>query len=325
MAADDALVFDGALTPNTSVTLDFATSQTIGQLAFINSVQATLNNDGPRTLNIGAVPPTIGLQVGAGAKVQIVGTLSSAALKVQLASNVKASIAGRIELSGLGSTGSGHQLLSNTPGALEFLSGSYLLCGSKFIGFPFGELSTGAGSAVFRSGATFEQFSGGTAFGGKTWSMAAFNPGSTFVFSATSGTLGVSNRTFGHILINTNRTSPTATFGAGTLKIVNDLTITAGTHPFNIQSIELLGNLVLNGGNMTMPAVDTNNGNAPQASTLNIAGSAAQSISGTGTITMGATVSLTLNNAAGLTLQRPVQINANLALTQGLLTTTAIA
>ncbi|WP_236943245.1 T9SS type A sorting domain-containing protein [Hymenobacter sp. PAMC 26628] len=322
-AANDVLVFDGAQTPTTSVTLDFATAQTVGQLSFTNGAQVTLNNDGPRTLDIGAVLPAIGFQVGAGAKVQIVGTLSSAALKVQLAPNVKASIAGRIELSGLGTSGSGHQLLSSTPGAIEFLSGSYLLGGSKFIGFPFGELSAGAGSAIFRSGATFEQLSGGTAFGGKTWSMASFDPGSTFVFSATSGTLGVSNRAFGHVLITANRTSPVATFAAGTLRIVNDLTITAGTHPFNVQNIELLGNIVLNGGNMTLPAVDTNNANAPQASTLNIIGSAAQRIAGTGTITMGSLVSVTLNNAAGLTLQRPLQINANLALTQGLLTTTA--
>ena len=323
-ATNDVLVFDGARTPTTSVTLDFIIAQTIGQLIFVNSVQVALNNDGPRTLNVGAVLPTIGLQVGTGAKLQLVGTTDNAALKVQLAPNVKARIAGRIELLGLGSSGSGHQLLSNTPGALEFLSGSYLLGGSKFTGFPFGELSAGAGSAVFRSGATFEQFSGGTAFGAKPWSVATFESGSLFLFTATSGSIGLSGRTFGNLTINANRTAPVASYGASKTIIANDLTVAAGTHTFNVQNLDLQGNLLLNGGNLDFKSVDNSTNPVLNPTTLiTLNGSAIQSITGTGNITLGPNVSLTLNNAAGLVLQRPLQISADLTLTQGLLTTTA--
>ncbi|MFD1466702.1 hypothetical protein ACFQ48_00585 [Hymenobacter caeli] len=42
-AASDVLMFDGTITTSTSVNLDFAASQTIGQLIFSNNVQATLN------------------------------------------------------------------------------------------------------------------------------------------------------------------------------------------------------------------------------------------------------------------------------------------
>ncbi len=314
---DDILVFDGTVTRTAAVNVDFTTSQTIGQLVFINGVNAALSTDADRTLTIGGQSSTIGVILGAGAQVQVIGTQGGAGLKVQLAANTKAGIAGRLEFMGLGSTGSPHQLLSSTPGAIEFMTGSYFLGGSKFIGFPFGELLASAGAVVFHSGATFEQFSGGSAFGGKTWSVAVFDSGSLFLFSASSGTVGVSNRTFGYLTINTARTAPVASFSAGTLLIRNDLTITAGTHPFNVQNFEVQGNIVLSGGNLTLTSIDTNTG-VLQASTLTFNGTTPQSITGTGTVATGPNI-----NAVGLTLQRPLQINANLTFAQGLLTTTA--
>ncbi|WP_161599430.1 T9SS type A sorting domain-containing protein [Hymenobacter nivis] len=326
-ATTDVLVFDGSLAKTVAVNVDFATSQTVGQLLFTNAVSATLSTDIDRTLTLGAQPPAPGLQLGAGTVVKIVGTQGNASsLTVQLAAGTKAAIAGRLEFLGLASisTGCPHLLVSSTPGAVEFASGSYFLAGTRFTGPPFGELKTSTGAVVFHSGATFEQANGGSAFGGKTWSVSIFEPGSTFLFSATSGSVGLSGRTFGNLTISANRTAPVATYGASKTTIANDLTVAAGTHTFNVQNLELQGNLVLNGGNLVFTSVDNSANPVPNPTTLlTFNGNAAQSIAGTGTLTMGPSVSVALNNAAGLTLQHPLLVNATLTLTQGLLTTTA--
>lgn len=324
-AATDILVFDGTTTKTTAVTLDFTTSQSIGQLVFVNGVSAALSTDAKRTLTIEALPPAFGFVLGAGALVQVVGTQgNSSALTIQLAANVKAAVSGRLEFSGSmnSDTGSPHVLTAGTAGAVEFASGSYFLSGFRFSGNPFGTLKSSSGAVVFRNGATFEQGSGASPFGDQTaFAIAVFDPGSLFLFTAGSGSVGVSNRTFGNLTINANRTSPVASFGDNTLTIRNDLTVAAGTHTFNVRNVELQGNIILSGGNLALTSVGANS--TAQTTTLTLNSSAPQTITGTGTITMGPNVSLTLNNAAGLTLQRPLQVNATLTLTQGLLTTTA--
>ncbi|MGI4885327.1 MAG: T9SS type A sorting domain-containing protein [Janthinobacterium lividum] len=324
-AATDILVFDGTITRNAVVTIDFAASQTVGQLVFSNGVSAALSTDANRTLAIGALPPAVGFVLEAGALVQVVGTQgSNSALTIQLAANVKAAVAGRLEFSGSmnSTTGSPHVLTSGTAGAVEFASGGYFLSGYRFSGNPFGTLKSSSGTVVFRSGATFEQGSGASPFGDQTaFAVAVFDPGSLFLFTTSSGSVGVSNRTFGHLTINANRTAPVASFGDNTLTIRNDLTVAAGTHTFNVRNVELQGNIVLSGGNLALVSVGANS--TAQTTTLTLNGSAPQTITGTGTVTMGPNVSLTLNNAAGLALQRPLQVNATLTLAQGLLTTTA--
>lgn len=326
-AADDVLVFDGAQTPTVAVTLDFAATQTVGQMLFVNAVNAALSTDGDRTLTTGAQPPAPGLQLEAGATVKIIGTQGNiSSLTMQLAAGAKAAIAGRLEFLGLAnvSTGCPHMLVSSTPGAIEFTSSSYFLGGAKFSGPPFGELKTSTGTVVFRSGATFEQASGGSAFGGKPWSVATFEPGSLFLFTATSGSIGLSGRTFANLTINTNRTAPVASYGASKTVIVNDLTIVSGVHTFNVQNLDLQGNILLNSGNLVFTSVDNSTNPVPNPTTLlTFNGSATQSITGTGALSMGPNVSVMLSNATGLTLQHPLPVNATLTLTQGLLTTTA--
>ena len=293
-SADDALVFDGTVTKTTTVTLDFSASQTIGQLIFINGVSAALNTDADRTLTIGAQPSNIGFILGAGAQVQVIGTQNGAALTMQLAANTKATIGGRLEFLGAASNGSPHQLLSSTLGAIEFTINSYFLGGSKFIGFPFGELKSSTGAVIFHSGATFEQASGGTPFSSKTWSVAVFEPGSYFLYTS-SGTngVGLSGRTFGYLTLKSDRLKTSTTYGRRKLTIKNDLTIISGNHT------------------LIFPP-DTAN---KQRLTFN--GTTPQIISGTasGTLTTGSNVTLVLNNPAGLTLQRPMQVNGNLTLT----------
>ena len=319
-SADDILVFDGTLTPTVSATVDFATTQTIGQLIFANRVQAALNTAGDRTLTLGTLTSSIALQIEAGTVVQVIGTQGGIGLTLQLATNSRAAISGRLEF--LGTTGFSnctHQFTSTTLGAIEFLSGAYFLSGARFSGFPFGSLTANTGTVTFRSGATFEQSSGGSPFGERAFSVAVFDPESLFRYTAGSGNVGLSGRTFGHLTIDANRTPTAGTYGSNKFIVQNDLTILSGSHTFNVKEFDLKGNLLLNGGNLLFPP------DAANALTLTFSGPAAQIIGGTtaSVLTMGSNVKLVVNNPAGLTLQRPVQVNGSLALIQGQLTTTA--
>lgn len=322
LANNDILVFDGINTPTVNVNIDFVTAQTVGQLIFIDKVQVALNTDADRGITFGAQPSATAFQIEAGTLVQVIGTQGGAGLTLQLAANSRANISGRLEFLGTtGLAGCPHQLLSNTPGAVEFMSGSYFLGGSKFVGSPFGALKSSTGAVVFYGGATFEQASGGNAFGDKTWSVAVFKPGSLYLYTAGSNTIGLSGRTFGNLTLNTNRTPTAATYGTEKLVIQNDLTVLAGIHTINVKDFDLSGNIILSGGSLVF-APDVVN--TTLTLTFNGAGLQAQTIGGTagGALALGPNVALVLNNPAGLTLQRPVQVNGNLMLAQGLLTTT---
>ncbi len=326
-SANDTLRFDGTVTKTATVSLDFSTSQTIGQLVFINGVNAALSTDADRALTIGSQSSTIGVILGAGAQVQIIGTQiigtqSGAALTLQLAGTARASIAGRLDFLSATSANSAHTLSSNATGsgAIEFLTGSYFKAGPKFSGSPFNTATSNGGTVVFRNGATFEQNSGGNPFGDKSFSVTSFEAGSTFLYTSGANTIGLSGRTFGNLVLNTDRTPTPATYGNGKLKIQNDLTIQAGNHTFNIKDFDLQGNIILNKGSLILvPDV------ANTSMTLTLNGTVAQTIGGTasGTLTMGPNVTLALNNAKGIFLQRPLQVNGNLMLTQGQFTTTA--
>ena len=99
--------------------------------------------------------------------------------------------------------------------------------------------------------------------------------------------------------------SPTAQLVTNPLTVKNDVTIAGGTLNAN--------NLNMNvGGNWT------NNGTfTPGSGTVVFNGAAAQTIGGSTDTTF---AFLTINNAAGVSLNRPVRVNNQLALTNGLLT-----
>ncbi len=330
-AANDVLVFDGAQTPTAAVTLDFDANtspvQAVGQLLFINKVQAIVSTAANRTLTLGALPPAIGFQVGAESGVQITSTLGSSALALQLVPEAHASIAGRLDFTSATTSNSAHTLSSGTSSvagtaeAIEFLSGSYFKAGPKLSGSPFGSLKNNGGTVVLRDGATCEQASGTTPFGGRTYDALVCKAGSTFLYTSSGNTndISLSGHTFGNLVLNTTRTAVTSTYGTTGATILNDLTITSGAHTLDVVQLDLKGNLYLNGGSLSFPPIANN------SLTLILSGAGAQVIRGTvaGTLTFPINVTLEINNAAGLTLQRQVQVNGALTLTNGLLTTTA--
>jgi len=323
LATNDVLIFDGSQTKNATVTLDFAVSQTVGQLVFTNAVTATLSTGGDRTLTVGAQPPAVGLQMDAGTLVKVVGTQgSNSALAIKLVTNVRALIVGRLEFLGVASisTNSTHTLVSSTIWAVEFMDGSYFLAGLKFGGNPFGSAKGSTGSVVFHAGATCEQASGATPFGSNTYDVISLEARSLFLYTSNgSNEIGLAGHSFGYLRLNTTRSMANSTYSTEPTIILNDLIISGGAHIIDVAQVDLKGNLVLDGGSLSFPPIAGNN------LTLTLSGTNSQAVGGTasGSLLLPANVSLVLNNAAGLTLQRPLQINGSLNLNQGLLTTTA--
>ena len=315
---DDILVFGEGLPARAViiVDVDFGVGgtfsnppQTVGQLIFTNNVQTSLRTVNDRMLNIRTA-----LQLGNGALLKIVGTSGNlSSLTMSLMAGAQATIAGRLEFTSSTGSASKHTLIASTPGAIEFLGGSYFKAGPQFSGNPFGTGTTKAsdGTVLLDEGATYEQADGGTPFGSGAYEVLLCKPGSTFLFTAT-GSPSLSGHMFGHLILNTGATSPA--YATGKLIIQNDLTVTAGNHIINAKDCDLRGNISITSGSLRF-----NPSSNLLALTFN--GATAQTIGGA--LTLGTNVTLVLNNAAGLTLQRPLQVNGALTLTQGLLTTTA--
>ncbi|QJX49084.1 T9SS type A sorting domain-containing protein [Hymenobacter taeanensis] len=322
-ATTDVLIFDGAVTPSTTVALDYSTTQTVGQVRFSNAIKATLTTNSARELLINGNPNAVGLTTEAGTTLAIVGTQASGSgdLIIRLAANVPARLAGRLELKGSATANSAHQLLSTTVGAIEFLSGSYVQPGTRFTGFLFGSATANKNSVIFRNGSTYEQATGSTPFGSvTTYQVTNFEPNSYFLYTATGNTVGLSGRTYGKLEINTNRTLTISTYSTNPSIIQSDLIITAGVVTINTSNVELRGNLLINGGSLVFNQDANNN-----ALALTLNGTAAQRIGGTaaGSLTLPSNTTLALNNAAGLTLERPVVANGPVTLSQGLLSTSS--
>lgn len=317
----DILVFNGAVTPTATVTVNFAETagQTIGQLQFIGGVQATLNNNANRTLAVGN-GTDVGVLVAAGTLVRVAGTntTGSSGLTIALSSGTRARIEGRLEFSGpAGATtvfNSTHKLMATTTGAIEFVAGSYFQASSGFANYAFGGAAANRGSVIFQAGATYEQVSGATPFGDSGANVTEFRAGSAFRYaipatSSINSNFAATGRTYGNVLLASDR-SIGAT-GAGSLTILNDFTVAAGTVNVSVATVTLAGNIIITGGSLAFTG-----------NTLVLNGTASQSIGGPAASALTLN-NLTLNNGAGLTLQRPVTVGGTLALTRGLLTTTA--
>ncbi|WP_167855600.1 T9SS type A sorting domain-containing protein [Hymenobacter fodinae] len=322
-AATDILVFDGTVTPTATIELDYTTTQTVGQLRFSNGIRATLGTNSDRELLVNNSPNAVGVITESGTTLAIVGTQASGSgdLIIRLATNVLARFAGRLELRGSATASSAHQIISTTVGAIEFLSGSYVQPGSKFTGFLFNSGTANKNSVIFRNGATYEQATGSTPFGSNTtFQIANFEPNSLFLYTATGNTIGLSGRTYGKLEINTNRTLTLSTYATNPCLIQSDLVITAGQVTVNTSSVELRGNLLINGGGL---AFNQDANNYPLS--LKLTGSTPQRIGGTASssLTFPSNTTLAIDNTAGVTLERPITAHGPVTLTQGNITTTS--
>jgi hypothetical protein len=317
----DVLLFNGAVTPTANVLLDYAASQTVGQLQFINNVSATLSINDTRTLVLDGNLPGDDLLIGAGSVVTVANTAAApittggAGLAISLASGETAVMSGTLVFAGYtGTTNGRHTIQATTTGAIQFLAGSVFQAASTYNSTnPFGSATASASSVIFRNGARFEQFGGLSPFGNSTAVVTIFEPASYFLSNSSSAP-SLTGRTYGSLEINGN-TSPS---GSNLLTIQGDLIINSGT-----VNINLTGGVLLQGNLQVNNAAQLSFSPAA-ASTVQLSGITPQALSGTSTtpITFGPNATLQVNNAAGITLGFPATVSGTLQLTSGLLTTT---
>nr|WP_277881362.1 choice-of-anchor D domain-containing protein [Hymenobacter cyanobacteriorum] len=320
--ASDILVFDGSNTSTATITTDFTSPQTVGQLLFRNNVVATFNNTANRTLTIAnGNAAGADLQIEAGSRLTVFNPSTSTTatgLTLQLGTGATTRVAGTLVFNAttLGASGTGaHRLLGSGAGSIDFVSGSSFIAGLNFSGNPFGAASAYDNNVVFRSGSRLEQAGGLQPFGlTAPATVLTLEPGSSYVYSVPgNSTPPLSSRSFGNLEFNTGSGIATSTAN-GTLNIAGNLVVSSGTINLNLDNtISIGGNLVVNAGS-TLSFVPDEGG----VEVVSLNGSAAQTISGAGTLTFGATSNLQVNNAAGVTLARALTLN-RLTLTNGAL------
>jgi hypothetical protein len=323
----DVLLFDGSVTPTPTVALDYAASQTVGQLQFINNVAVTLNTDDNRTLTVDGNVPGDDLIIQSGSTVTVAQSNNTApvstltGLSLALTSLETAYIGGTLIFTGYPGVANGrHTLQATGTEAIQFVSGSRFQATSTYAGAaPFG--TANAGSVVFRNGARFEQAGGMSPFGNTTPAVTAFEPASYFLFGATNSIPSLAGRTYGTLAYDLGTGgSSTATLNSAAI-IQGDLLALTGTATINGS-----GTLTVLGNVQVANAATLNFGANATALTVQLGGTTAQTLSNTSIaavpIAFGPAAALQINNAAGVTLGSPLTVPGTLQLTNGQLTTT---
>ncbi|WBA43574.1 T9SS type A sorting domain-containing protein [Hymenobacter canadensis] len=323
----DILVFDGQVTPTAVAGLDMSpTTQTIGQLRFINNVTADLTlPSGDRTLIISGNQPGPDFEITSGSVTRFLNNATTGArdLILDLQSGQTGLVAGRLEFDGNVSRSGAHRLVARGANAVEFTSTGYFRAGTYFSGNPFGTNTASASAVVFRSGATFEQNGGANPFGlTAPASVVVFESGSRYYINGLTTATSFNGRTFPILEIRQpagNNTLANLTGGSG-IAILNDLIVQSGNVGMNFGSTSIGGNITVNGGQLTF-----DNGNE-----VIFNGTTPQIINGTGTnpVLVGPTDFFTLirvSNPAGLTIAYPVVSDGDLDFDGGKITTSYIA
>lgn len=321
-SSSDVIVFDGSTTPTATVTVDFGSPQTIGQLLIRNAAMVSFNNVGNRTLAISNGSATgADLTIAAGSSLTVTNTGSTeTGLTLQMGTGATASIAGTVAFEAVNANTGAHRLLGNGTNSIEFLGGSSFRSGLNVAGSPFGALTTYTGSVVFRNGSRLEQAGGLQPFAiTAPGSVVTLEPTSQYVYSIpdNNSVPPLSGRTFGHLEFSIGSGANASSVANGTLTILGNLTVTSGNVGLN------LDNTISIGGNIRVEAASTLSF-APDAGgieTVALNGSTAQTISGAGTLIFGSNSRLQLDNAAGAVLARPLTLT-RLQLSAGPLITT---
>ena len=306
--ASDVLIFDGAVQPSAVVTLDFTTPENIGRLQLINNAAVSFaTSNAIRTLNIGALgatAPQFDLQSGSSLTVS-----ATFALTVLVPAGNTASISGNIIFQG-----AAHKLNGADAASITFNSGSSLYQGNLCTGNIF--TNAGTASVVnFTSGSVFTMKGAGSNPFALTspLSKVIFQSGSLYKHKS-SNSPSFSGRSYANFELDTLGIVFTAT--GGSAAIVENMTITAGTLNYNMTGTP--GHLIK--GNISVAAGQTLTFSPLTAGTINLGGTASQTISGAGTLSFGAFSTFVVNNSSGVVLNRAVAFN-NLTLTSGIITT----
>lgn len=293
-AATDIIRFQGGV----ARTITDVPAETIAQLLVSNNTAITFQAPAANTLTIAGGAGT-DLVVDACSQLNISG---ANALQLSLSAGATGSLSGSMTFAG-----AAHRLLSAGAGGITFNSGSQFTAGAGFTGNPFG--TTPYNSVVFSNGSTYIFLSGGNPFGPtQPNSVVVFQAGSLFIHRS-SVAPAFNGRTYANFEYDHGGTvSP---FGTAAVSIDN-LLVRKGVLNFNMSGTpghSIKGNIEV------MPGATLNF--APTAAgSVNLNGTALQTISGGGTITAGANSTITINNHVGVRLDNAATLN-NLTISNG--------
>ena len=354
------MIFDGNAQNSTNtnavvfpspVVVDFGNGQAqveqvIGQLRIVNNANVFLS--GPSTANTGSVL-TVGQTTGfsnatnnddffidATSQLTLVasGNTGNRFLQLQIGVGKKGLVNGNLTFSA--GTGTPSRLTAKDAGALVFASTSTFTA-TSVSGSPFGNTNantlgtsysdlTSAGSVIFTSGATYLQQNGLAPFGNVDGggAVTSFAPGSNYVFRG--GTFSTIGQTYGNLQLLQSAATNT---GTQSTVIANNLTVGNGTITGisgDLSTVTSPAAGVSIGGNITVYSGNTLSFNPASASDVALNGSASQTIGGAVAPTFGANATLAINNSSqqGITLNLPLTVVKGLALTLGLVNTTAV-
>jgi len=299
---NDILIFDGNTQATPTVTVDFTTSQSIGQIKLQNNANVTLNTDDNRTLNIGAGISGSDLDIPAGSTLNLQSTAAIAGLTVNVVTGNKGSISGTVNTATSVSADQTHQLKAADASGITFNSGGSFTAGlqSFIINNPFGSTGT-AGSIIFANGSTFTQFAGTNPFALTVpASIVTFNPSSTYVYKSTGNdSPPFDSRTYGNFEFDATANG-TISSGSGT--IAGNLIITSGTFSLaGTSSFSVAGNITIASG-------ATLNYSPSSVRSITLNGSTLKTISGSGTLTLGSNACISVVNTVGVTFSKNITI-----------------
>jgi hypothetical protein len=293
-AVNDRLVFDGNLLTGTRTISNLPSSETIGQLRFINNASIIFTADAANaTLTIDNGPSGDDFEIASGSSLRLDTTANDRIITISITTGETGTIAGTFE-----ARGAAHRLLAADASSLSVSGTVNALTG--FTGNLFG--TTNLNSVVFQNGSTYDQAAGSNPFGASApSSVLVWQAGSLYRFSAASGAPSLSGRTYANFEYASSQTVNST--GAGGLTM-NNLTVSSGTFNINLTGgITINGDIVVNtGATLSFSPTSSN--------TLTFGGST-PNITNDGTLTFGSNTNVVVNNSTTLTLSSPITVLGN--------------
>ncbi|MFH1121323.1 MAG: T9SS type A sorting domain-containing protein [Bacteroidota bacterium] len=295
-ANTDVLMFNDG----TTKTVTSVPAQTIGQLFVTDNTIITLQAAGSNTLTIaGGTGSDFEIESGSGLSIT-----GANALVISLGASASGSVNGSMTLAG-----AAHKLISLAASGITFNTGSVFTAGTALSGNPFG--TTSLNSILFAGGSTYVALAGSNPFGaGAPNSVVVFQTGSLYKLAGNISP-ALSGRTYADVEMDV--VSYSASVSGGSAGSIDNLTVTNGTLNFNMTGSP--GHSIK--GNIAVQPGATLNFNPSAAGTVNLNGTAQQTISGGGNISSNTNSTLVINNATGIVLNNNATLTGNLTISAG--------
>jgi endonuclease I len=297
----DILIFDGAVRPVATVTVDVTTAQSLGRLRVINNAVVTFTGNTSAfavTIGVaGAVSPQFEVTAGSALTVSSTGPVL-----MSLPAGFIATISGNLVFQN-----AAHQLTGTSAGSIVFNSGSLFTAGTAFSGTPFG--TAALNSVTFAGGSVYTLESGLPPFGATApGSVVVFQPGSLYKHKANSAP-SLPGRTYSNFEIDAVTFNQTVSTGTATCTF-NNLTVTnAVTAGFDFPGGCIIrGNLVVAAGTLRFN---------PAPGMLKFDGTATQSISGAGNLVIGAACDVTVGVTSTTILNKNLNLGKDIVILPG--------